>query len=67
MRKEVVGKPVQKVQHYMALKLTLHMICTLILSSIILNQQIHEALHQVDKRKFHYFPRGTFLAYHPHR
>ena len=27
----------------------------------------HEALHQVDKRKFHYLPRGTFLAYHPRR
>ena len=27
----------------------------------------HEALHQVDKREFHYFPRGTFLAYHPRR
>ena len=25
----------------------------------------HEALHQVDKREFHYFPRGTFLAYQP--
>ena len=25
-----------------------------------------EALHQVDKREFH-FPRGTFLAYHPRR
>ena len=27
----------------------------------------HEALHQVDKREFHYFPRGTFLAFHPRR
>ena len=27
----------------------------------------HESLHQVDKREFHYFPRGTFLAYHPRR
>jgi hypothetical protein len=27
----------------------------------------HEALNQVDKREFHYFPRGTFLAYHPRR
>ena len=27
----------------------------------------HEALHQVNKREFHYFPRGTFLAYHPRR
>ena len=27
----------------------------------------HEALHQVDKHEFHYFPRGTFLAYHPLR
>ena len=27
----------------------------------------HEALHQVEKRKFHYFPCGTFLAYHPCR
>ena len=27
----------------------------------------HEALHQVDSREFHYFPRGTFLAYHPRR
>ena len=27
----------------------------------------HEALHQVDKREFHYFPCGTFLAYHPRR
>ena len=25
----------------------------------------HEALHQVDKREYHYFPRGTFLSYHP--
>ena len=41
MQKEVVGKQEQKVQHYMGLKLTLHMIYTLILSSIILNQQIH--------------------------
>ena len=27
----------------------------------------HEVLPQVDKREFHYFPRGTLLAYHPHR
>ena len=27
----------------------------------------HEALHQVDKREFHYFLCGTFLAYHPCR
>ena len=27
----------------------------------------HEALQQVDKHEFHYFPRGTFLAYHPRR
>ena len=40
MQKEVEGKPVQKVQRYVGLKLTLHMICTLILSSIILNLQI---------------------------
>ena len=25
----------------------------------------HEALHQIDKREYHYFPRGTFLSYHP--
>ena len=40
MRKEVVGKREQKVQRYMGLKLTLHTIYTIILSSIILNQQI---------------------------
>ena len=27
----------------------------------------HEALYQVNKREFHYFPRGTFLAYYPCR
>ena len=25
----------------------------------------HESLHQIDFREFHFFPRGTFLNYHP--
>ena len=33
----------------------------------IVTNSYHEALHQVDKREFHYFPRGTFLAFHPRR
>lgn len=27
----------------------------------------HEALNQIDHREFHFFPTGTFLAYHPRK
>ena len=69
MRKEVVGNREQKVQRYMGLKLTLHLIYTLILSSFIHSQQIpimklctksisaNSTISQVE----------PLLAYHPRR